>query len=364
MVRPKVAILSPSLAAVSGVSTHANLLLSSNLLNEYDLLHFQVGSEGRTESILKKIIRLVISPLALARFIVAQRVDIVHINTSMDNKAYWRDFVYIAVSKLMRVKVVNQIHGGPMPQEFFGNSSLFTWLLRRFLLASDAVSVLSRDEYRAYTFFVPEVLIAHIPNAIDPAQLLGAIAKVDSSLPLRLIYIGRLVREKGLFEVLDAIALLRQSGRRLSLDVAGGGVEKEALCARVSALGLDDIVHFHGPVYGKEKNRLWREADVFVFPTYIEGLPYSLLEAMAAGTPPITCPVAAIPDVMQDGVHGFFVPPRDARAVADAIAILDSDRMLLDKMARAGRTRVVEAYTLERLAKDFSGLYKAVLARP
>ncbi|MFC3109208.1 glycosyltransferase [Undibacterium arcticum] len=308
--------------------------------------------------------RFVFSPLALARFIMIHRPDIVHLNTSMDRKAYWRDLAYLFVAKLLNVKVVNQVHGGPMPQEFFAGHAVLIWLLRRALYASDAVSVLSSKEYEAYTAFCPGALIVRIPNAIDPAELLGDIAAPDAHRPLRLIYIGRIIREKGLFEVLEAMAQLQRSGRKLHLDIAGGGPAEKELRSSVLQLGLDDVVHFHGPVFGAAKTRLWRETDVLVFPTYHpEGLPYALLEAMAAGTPAITCPVAAIPDVMQDGVHGFFVPPRDADTIAGAIAALDNDRAMLDRMARASRARVLEKFTVERLARDFSELYGAVLGR-
>jgi glycosyltransferase involved in cell wall biosynthesis len=363
MRKPRILILSPPLTAVSGFSTHANQLMACSLAQRYELRHFCVGSEGKNESRLQKLFRLLVSPLSLFWLNIVQRPDIVHINTGLDRKAYWRDLVYLAVVKLTGGKVVNQIHGGPMPDKFFPHNAPLTWLLRKGLGASNAVTVLSLKEYEAYTAFVPEVLVAHIPNAIELPAPLEKIQPSDASQPLRLIYIGRLVREKGVFEALDAIAQLHRSGHRLQFDIAGGGKAEEELRKRVITLGLDQVVHFHGPVFGNEKTRLWQNADVLVFPSYSEGLPYSLLEAMAAGTPAITCPVGAIPDVVQHGVHGLFVPPRDVAAIAGAIASLDRDRALLHRMACAGRARVLEQYTTARLGRDFEMVYEAVLGR-
>ena len=103
------------------------------------------------------------------------------------------------------------------------------------------------------------------------------------------------------------------------------------------------------------------EADAFVFPTYHrEGLPYALLESMAAGAIPVTCPVGAIPDVMQDRRHGLFVEPRDPAGLADAIAWLDGHRAEMAQMARAGRERVLEQYTVSRLAGDFHRIYSSL----
>jgi glycosyltransferase involved in cell wall biosynthesis len=94
----------------------------------------------------------------------------------------------------------------------------------------------------------------------------------------------------------------------------------------------------------------------------MEGLPYSLLEAMAAGCVPVTTPLAAIPDVIRDREHGLLVPAKDPGAIARAVAHLDDDRGELMRMASASRLRVLERYTLKRLADDFHRLYEDCLA--
>jgi glycosyltransferase involved in cell wall biosynthesis len=120
-------------------------------------------------------------------------------------------------------------------------------------------------------------------------------------------------------------------------------------------------VDFVGPIFGEEKNKLWRESDIFVFPTYHhEGLPYALLESMAAGCVPITTRVGGQPDVMQDGVHGLFIPSKDPRALADAVVKLDEDRPLQFEMAKNGIQRITEHYNVERLASQFRDVYNSL----
>lgn len=152
---------------------------------------------------------------------------------------------------------------------------------------------------------------------------------------------------------------LKRAGREFGLSIAGGGPDQGELIAAAAKAGLNHRVRFLGSVFGAEKLRLWLEADLFVFPTTMEGLPYSLLEAMAAGCVPIATPVGAIPDVMRDGEHGLLVPAKDAGALARAVAALDDDRAALAHMAEACRRRVREHYTLPRLAGDFGKLYRA-----
>src|SRR5262249_47277534 len=121
--------------------------------------------------------------------------------------------------------------------------------------------------------------------------------------------------------------------------------------------GLAREVAFVGPAYGEHKAELLAQADVLVLASYAEGLPYALLEAMAAGCVPIVTPVGAIPDVVSDGEHGVLVAPRDAEALADAIARLAGDRAMLARMSAACRARIAAGYSLERVARDFSTLY-------
>jgi glycosyltransferase involved in cell wall biosynthesis len=100
---------------------------------------------------------------------------------------------------------------------------------------------------------------------------------------------------------------------------------------------------------------------VLAFPTHGEGLPYALLESMAAGAVPVISPVGGIPDVMQDQVHGVFVPPRNPRALADALERLHHDRASLQRMAVAGRQRIVEQYSVSRMTADFQHLYASLM---
>jgi glycosyltransferase involved in cell wall biosynthesis len=362
MNRHKIVLLGPSLDALSGVSTHVRMLLGCDLARGCELLHFQVGSEGRRENALQKLVRFTFGPLQLALLLLRTGAQVVHINVSFEPKGYWRDLAFWIVAKLLGRRVLTQIHGGAMPQDFFRGNALLTRVLRSFLVSSDVVTVLSSAELLAYQAFDARINLHLVPNAIDPAGLADQTRSYNSDGPLKLVYVGRLVRTKGLFEVVDALMELKRAGRRFELCIAGGGPDERELMAAVESSGLKDRVRFLGSVFGEEKRRLWLDSDLFVFPSYMEGLPYSLLEAMAAGCVPVTTPVGAIADVMRDREHGLFVPVKDARSLANAVAILDDDRASLLRMAEAARRRVVEHYTVARLADDLGKHYAGCLA--
>jgi glycosyltransferase involved in cell wall biosynthesis len=172
------------------------------------------------------------------------------------------------------------------------------------------------------------------------------------------------VRTKGLYESVQALAQARELGVAAHLTIAGDGPELKPLQRSVRDLGLSACVFFAGPARGERKLTLLREADVLLLPTYhSEGLPYALLEGMAAGLVPVVTRTAAIPDVVTQDEHGLFVPPRDPEAIAQAIAALAADRDRLARMSAACRERVAAHYSLERLADDFSALYRKLEGR-
>lgn len=356
MKRAAVLLLGPDRGAISGVSTHVNLLLGSALGREFELEHFQVGSEGRAESTPGMLARLALGPLMLAATILRRGAAVVHVNTSLRPRAYWRDLANVAAAKLCGARVVYQVHGGGRPEAFFANP-----LLRAFLRATlkwpDVLVVLGSPQLEAYRGFLPGANIAVIPNGIECRD---AQARRDPDAPLRLLYIGRLAPGKGLAESIAALAAARSVGARARLVIAGSGPEEPLLRSLTQGLGLGDAVSFAGPAHGERKARLLGESDVLLLASHDEGLPYALLEAMAAGVVPVVTPVGGIPDVVQPGVHGLFVPVGEAAAIAAAIGELSRERDRLARMSAACRERVAAHYSIERLADDFTALYRKV----
>jgi glycosyltransferase involved in cell wall biosynthesis len=349
--------------AVSGVATHLNQLFDSALSNQFRLSQFQVGREGRSESGAGIAARMVISPFAFALCLLRSRPQIVHINTSFEPKGYWRDIVYLGVAKALGRKVVYQVHGGALPQEFFGRNRVLTALLRRILCWPDVVVLLAHSEIAAYRAFAPKARLTHIANAVSLCNADLSPGRYLTTRPLEVVYLGRLAATKGIFESIEAVRILRDRGIETRLTLAGSGSALAAACRAIETAGLGDRVRVIAPVFGTDKQRLWQQADVFVFPTYHrEGLPYALLEAMACGAVPVASPVGAIPDVMQHEVHGLFVPAHAPEAVADALQRLAGERALLHRLALAARARVAEQYSMTRLADEFALVY-ATLAR-
>jgi glycosyltransferase involved in cell wall biosynthesis len=363
MRRPVAILLGPDREAVSGVSTHLNLLLASRLVDEFSLVHFQVGSEGRDEGACGRLLRLLVSPFSLALAILARGAAIVHLNTSLNARAYWRDLAYLVIARLCGARVLYQVHGGALPQQFCGRSRVVAAFLRATLRMPDAIVVLAQSELDAYRRFVPGQQVLACPNGIDCADYAKfARLRSDAASPLKLVFVGRLAKEKGLYEALQGLKLAQERGARARIVLAGSGPEEARLRQFAEELGLTEDVSFIGPAFGDNKIRLLSDADALILASYSEGLPYALLEGMAAGAPAITTRVGAIPDVVTDGVDGLFVPCGDPGAIARAIGRLAADRDLLARMSAACRRRIAGRYSLQRLCGELRRLYSEICA--
>jgi glycosyltransferase involved in cell wall biosynthesis len=359
--RPVALLTGPRCTAVSGVSTHVNLLLRSELAASFALIHFEVGREGREEGRLARIARLLVSPFELGYQVLSHRAAIVHLNTALTSRAYWRDLMYMLVARLCGARVLYQVHGGPAPQAFCRGGRVARAFVRATLRLVDVIVVLSNADREAFCRFGVAAQVFAVPNAIDYKPYAALVReRATPARPLRLLYLGRLVREKGVYELLRGLQLAHAQGIAAELVIAGGGPEAVPLRRRVAACGLERV-SFAGAVHGADKMALLRRSDVFVLATYhAEGLPYALLESMAAGVPAITTRIAAIPDVVTDGVNGLLVEPRSPEAIAAAIRKLAEDRAALARMSEASRATIAAHYSIQRLAAQLDALYTSL----
>lgn len=171
--------------------------------------------------------------------------------------------------------------------------------------------------------------------------------------------VGRLHPQKGLSDLLVAIAQVRAQVSPIRLLLVGDGELRSELEAQARLLGLSDIVTFAG--IRMDVPEILAALYVFAFPSLWEGLPLAVLEAMAAGLPVVATRVGGIPEVVEDGVTGLLVPPRAPEALAEAIIALLQDRERAGAMGQAGRARVERYFSVERMVQETEALYEELI---
>jgi glycosyltransferase involved in cell wall biosynthesis len=163
----------------------------------------------------------------------------------------------------------------------------------------------------------------------------------------RLLFTGRLAAVKGLPILLEAVARLAPKHPNIELLLAGDGPERPALEQRAAELGITDRVRFLGYQSSDQVRALLQETDVFTLPSFAEGVPVVLMEAMASGVPVVTTRVAGIPELVEDDVSGFVVPPGDVAALVAAIDALLRDPSLRSRLGAAGRATVEREFDID-----------------
>lgn len=216
---------------------------------------------------------------------------------------------------------------------------------------------------------IPEQVTRYIPNGIPPAPAADPAHDVRAELGLRAEQpvvgtVATLRPQKAIEVLLRAAALLRESVPDAALLIAGGAedpAEEEKLRALAAELRLDGAVHFLGP--RTDVSDVLAAFDVAAISSDFEGSPLSLLEYMQASKPVVSTRVGGIPDMVEEGVTGLLVEPRDPAALAQALADLLHDRRRAGEMGAAGRERQQQEFSLEAMARRVGELYEELHAR-
>lgn len=195
------------------------------------------------------------------------------------------------------------------------------------------------------------------PLGVDPSRFLPRPSR-EAPAPCELLCVGRLENDKAQHVLIAALERLVRERRNVRLRLAGDGPERASLERDVAARGLAGHVVFEGWLDQERLRAAYHAADIFVLPSFAEGLPVVLMEAMAVEIPCITTQITGIPELIRHGADGILVSASDDAALADAIACLMDDPALRVQLGTAGRRRVMREYNLEqnvlRLADIFS----------
>lgn len=233
---------------------------------------------------------------------------------------------------------------------------LYNPLLRRILRAASRLLPTSENYQRTSPYLAP--LSDHctvVPLGIDPAPFLAAVPLYPPSGRLRLLFVGRHRYYKGVDDLLCAIR-----GLDVELTVAGSGPLTPSWQQLAGELDITGQVQFVGDVPDAVLPALYASADVFVLPANARAEAFGtvLLEAMAAGLPCITTELGTGTSyVVQDGITGLVVPPCQPESLAGAITHLQADPMLRARLGQAGRVRLMQEFTLQKMAQRVEAVY-------
>jgi glycosyltransferase involved in cell wall biosynthesis len=298
--------------------------------------------------------KLLAAARGLRRFfalLLEHRRVLVHVHCA-SRASFWRKSLFMAIAHAARCPVVLHLHGGGFARFYEQECGPLRQRLVRHFLGRAACVIALTERWRAWLAQAganPNLVCIPNPVRADAAPAPRARRGV-------ILFLGRIEAAKGIGELLEAFAVLRAAQPEAELVCAGaGGIE--AAARRAEALGIEDAVRFPGWL-GEAQKRAWlRRAAVFVLPSHAEGLPMSLLEAMAAGVPVVASAVGGIPDVVKHGVNGLLVAPGDAVDLLRALRRVLRDPQLAAALGAAGRETVRARFAPEQVLAQLGEVY-------
>jgi glycosyltransferase involved in cell wall biosynthesis len=345
-----VVMLGTDLTTHGGISSVVATYRAHGLFDRWPIHYVATHRDGSRLAKLGTALRALAAMLAL---VVRQRRAVLHVHAA-SRASFWRKCVFMAIGLAAGWQLVFHLHGGGFAR-FYGERGPVGRAIVRFFLNRAAYVIVVSERWRAWVLGIAQrPRIVCVPN---PVSLPAAVSR--SREPGLVVFSGRCEASKGIFDLLEAAGMLRAQVPGLRIECAGDG-DLGKVRRYAESMNLGARVKLRGWLGKPAAAQLLGRASVFVLPSYAEGLPMSLLEAMAAGCPVVATAVGGIPDLVTDGVDGLLVPPGDPEALADALQQLLQDRAFAARLGNAARETVANRYaaerSLERLEQVYSGL--------
>jgi glycosyltransferase involved in cell wall biosynthesis len=270
------------------------------------------------------------------------RPDVVYVATAHNWPGLVRDIPLALSFRSGKPPLAIHLHGSES-QRLAGRGDRALKALSRLLASRAAVILLlSHEEQAEWRRFAPAAAYEVVVNPFVPA-VPGFVREPRSPGHVPTLFtVARLIPEKGVFDLLDAFAMVHRR-RPCRLLVAGRGSAGDELARRAALMGIEDSVRMLGYVSGDELDSAYRDSDLFVLPSYFaEGFPVAVMEAMGYGLPIVTTRIRGCADHLVEGVHAAFVPARQAETLARTIEQLLDDEGLRARMGRANVAKVGE----------------------
>lgn len=355
----RVLMVGPVPRIYGGISVVAGAILDSDLPNRCQLTYL---AEGTRRGVLAKLCSALSALARLIGLLARGQVDLLHLHIG-GGSSFYRHMLYLALGRLARKPVLLHWHvpGAGEAQdagmEAGPQRQLARWAVNRAarVLVLSPAWAQSLEALSERPDAGPRMVV--LPNPVD-CDLIRPPDDCAQRRPETVLFLGDFSRRKGVRNLLAAAPTVLQRHPAVRFVIAGGEPPSD-VAAQAQLLGA--AVTFPGFVRGADKVRWLQEATLLALPSYAEGLPVAVLEAMAGGLPVITTPVGGVPDFFRDGVNGLLTPPGDVPALADALSRLLADSSARQAMGQHNRQQALQQFAVPQYVQHLLNVYHEVV---
>ena len=321
--------------------------------------YFNTGERKKNDMLLFRQIR---EYYYFVRELILGKYDLVHINPSLRLRAVIRDAIFLLISKLFRKKIVVFFRGWDDELEI-RIKKRFSRLFGAVYFSADTIIVLAarfKNSLREMGYNKP----VYLETTLVPDEIFDhAYRKYSKNgMPdkMNILFLSRIEKYKGVYEAVDAYIILKEKYPHITMTLAGNGSELKNIKDYLKHKQVHDV-EMSGWIDGERKVQAYKNADIYLFPTYGEGMPNSLLEAMAYGLPVITCPVGGIKDFFQNGLMGYLIDSIEPENLAGLC-----EKLMIDSRKRAGigqynRKYAMKHFVASSVCKRLESIYESIM---
>lgn len=344
-----------------GVPVKVHKEIAEAEVNAFQKLGYAVeqsyyGNSDQVKSLAGRLFLILKNAINLKRKLIKQKSDIVYLNTAFDHKTLVRDSISIFILKSFnhQVKIVLKTHGTTL-KTIFSKSILKKYVLKN----TDLLLVLSREELETFKKIVYNK-VGITANALDFRDY-----SADINFKLRngineqthiLLYVGRFIKEKGIIDLLNACKIIQEKKLPFKLFCLGSGVLLDEIKKLIKKLDLEKEIILPGYVPEEETYHYYSNCDILILPSYREGFPMAVFQAIAAGKPVITTQVNACADHLQEYVNCLWVKKNNPEDLAEKIIFLCRNKELRIRMSKNNKD-IAENFTSEKIAGQLNFLF-------
>lgn len=345
-------------AALMGSNIKESELINSNFRCNY----INISSASSLKEIgkvsMSKLLTLLSIYWKVLRMLIISKPIFCYVTINSKGTAFYKDFGIVLLLKLFRKTIIYHFHnkGVSQYQNRFIDNILYRITFRKtytILTSPFLLPDLSKYVSRNSVFFCPNGIM--VTNTKRKNH--------NDSGPCRLLFISNMMKAKGVIDLIEAIELVKKRGLEIECDFVGKwfDVDEYTFEALVQQKDLSKCVHAHGAQYGSDRDRFYKNADIFVFPSHDEAFPLVLLEAMQYELPVISTDVAAIPEIVENEITGLVFPKKDIINLANKIETLVDNPDKRKEMGFNGFKKFHEYYNIDKFENNIKDIFDKIV---
>ncbi len=358
----KILILVPDLSLPGGVTNYYNIL---QLANAENISYFFVN-RAKPQSTIATLIRVLVNYGKFIYIIFSGKYEIIHINPSLDYRSFYRDSVFVIISRILNKKTLVFFRGWLEEyEETIKKNKFKSWLFKISYAKADKFIILSRlfkeklielGVSKDKEFFIETTVADN--TYLESFDLERKLVSYNDK--IKVLFLSRILKEKGIYIAVDSFQefLKRFPNKQASLTIAGDGPELSKVKDYVAKKNIPEII-FTGYVTGEMKKKVLYQSHVLLFPSYSEGMPNVVLEAMLYGMPIISRTTGAIPDIVHQNVNGFLTESFQPQVFTEFLSLMAADSELYRKISERNYKVAAEKFTNEKVKERILMIYKS-----